>query len=104
MWGSSTSFARLERHMARELRQNHHYTGDMRRRVNKQHGETYKCQRGDHHFHSHKELPSEHPQSTIRMKRQIVSRYLRSFCRGKVGTEVGTEVGDGTGRFHFLQG
>src|SRR5580700_896974 len=66
--------------MAREFRQNHHHTGDMRFRVNKQHGETYKCQRGDHHFHSHKKLPSEHPQSTIRMKRQIVSRYLRSFC------------------------
>ena len=32
-------------------------------------------------FHSHKELPSEHPQSAIRMKRQIVSRYLRSFTR-----------------------
>jgi hypothetical protein len=63
--------------MARQLRQSHHYTGDMRLRVSKQQGETYKCHRGDHHFHSHKGLPSEHPQSTIRMKHQIVSRYLR---------------------------
>jgi hypothetical protein len=63
--------------MARQLRQSHHYTGDMRLRVSKQHADTYKCQRGDQHFHSHHELRSEHPQSTIRMKRGIVSRYLR---------------------------
>src|SRR5579863_10153708 len=50
----------------------------MRLRVHKQHADTYKCQRGDQHSRSHKELRSEHPQSTIRMKRGIVSRYLRS--------------------------
>ena len=51
----------------------------MRFRVNDQYGETYKCQLGNHQFHDHKETPSEYPQSTIRMKRQIISRYLRSF-------------------------
>jgi hypothetical protein len=71
-WGSTTSFARL----SSQLRQSHHYTRDMRLRVHKQHADTYKCQRGDQHSRSHKELRSEHPQSTIRMKRGIVSRYL----------------------------
>jgi hypothetical protein len=68
----------LERHMSRQLRQSHHDTRDMRLRVHKQRGETYKCHRGDHHFHSHKGLPSEHSQSVIRMKHRIVSRYLQS--------------------------
>src|SRR5271155_765243 len=51
----------------------------MRLRVKKQRAKTYKCQREDHHFHSHRELPPEHPQSTIRMKGQIVSRYRRHW-------------------------
>jgi len=60
----------LERNMARELRQSHHHTGDMRLSVNKQPCETYETQRGDHGFHSHQGLPFQHPQSTRRMKPQ----------------------------------
>jgi hypothetical protein len=66
----------LERNMARELRQSHHHTGDMWLSVNKQYGETYKTQRGDHRFHSHQELPFEHPQSTRRISLKIVSKIL----------------------------
>src|SRR5580704_952509 len=84
--GGSSSFLRLKRHMARKLRQNDHHTGDMRFRVNKKHSETDKRQRGDHYFRLHKELPSEHPQFTIRRKWQIVSIDLPFVLDGNKRT------------------